>query len=539
MKVKQLRFDAWCLRAVVSELQKLVGMECQNAESLGAVGVALQFWDGSSHWVHIRTHSDRYGMRLGEGPERGERTPWVQTLRRELNRATLVAVKQVGAERVANLVFDRDGIRLTLTAELMGKNSNVILRDDHDRSVAAARWSGKAKSERVLLPGRQFVSYPSSPLLCVTEAKPGDDLRLYAGVSPFVQRLLQEFEFSAVQERLRQVGSGATYIPGYGVTPIPLSPADIKELFGVQTVPKYFDSISQALAASEVTTKEPEVEVARTRLRVQLQRIEHARKSAVTGLTAAKELAGKAGELQELGQLVLAYQGQIKLGDTSVRVFDMAGEERDIPLDPEATAVENANALFEQAKRAKGSEAEVTEQLERLSSELTTVQSLIHLTSIAATERELTDVKKEAEIRNWLQIQIAPQTKPKDRPFEGHAIKELLGPNGYAVFYGENSDANDYLTMRMGKPNDWWLHVRGAPSAHVLVRANNQPDRVPHETLRWAATIAAKHSPSKHSQMVPVDYTLKKYVRRPKGSKPGFVNYTHEKTIHVNPTGKS
>lgn len=87
----------------------------------------------------------------------------------------------------------------------------------------------------------------------------------------------------------------------------------------------------------------------------------------------------------------------------------------------------------------------------------------------------------------------------------------------------------------MAKPNDWWLHVRGAPSAHVVVRTDNQPDRVPRETLEFAAMLAAKKSAAKHSSLVAVDYTLKKYVRKPRGAAPGSVLIEREKTLHVSP----
>ncbi|MBL8049128.1 MAG: NFACT family protein [Chthonomonas sp.] len=531
MKVKRLRFDAWCLRAVVLELQSLVGIECQNAESLGEHGVALQFWDGRPHWVHIRSHPDHYGIRLGAAPPRGERMPWVMTLRRSLNRATLVAVEQIALERLVDLVFDQSGSKYVLTCELMGKNSNIILRDADDRVASAARFTGKSRSERAILPGRAFERYPREPSAMLSRTNPSGP----GGLSPFVQKLLQEYSPEHVLDRLAEVSAKATLVPGFGVTPIPLSTETLQELFGDQVVPKRFNSISEALAEYESAEPEPERESLRHRLRVQLERIEHARATAVRGLEDAADTARRASELQERGNLILAYQGSIQPGDKMLKTYD----EQVIPLNPELTPVENAEAYFLRARKAKHGSDEVNEQLERMRSELVTVRSLITLADQATTDEQLLEVKKEAATRNWLQIQVAPQTKPKDRPFEGHAIKELLAPGGYAVFYGENSDANDFLTMRMGKPNDWWLHVRGAPSTHVLIRANNQPERVPKETLTWAAVIAAKHSPSKHAQMVPVDYTLKRYVRRPKGSKPGFVTYTHEKTIHVNPTGKT
>ncbi len=89
------------------------------------------------------------------------------------------------------------------------------------------------------------------------------------------------------------------------------------------------------------------------------------------------------------------------------------------------------------------------------------------------------------------------------------------------------------MTLRVAKPNDIWLHVRGAVSAHVVIVTKNQPERVQPETLRFAASVAVKNSKSKHSTYVTVDYTLKKYVRRPKGAAKGMAIYTNEKTLNV------
>jgi predicted ribosome quality control (RQC) complex YloA/Tae2 family protein len=77
--------------------------------------------------------------------------------------------------------------------------------------------------------------------------------------------------------------------------------------------------------------------------------------------------------------------------------------------------------------------------------------------------------------------------------------------------------------------------VRAAASAHVIVRTGKRPNAVPPRVIAEAARLAALHSEAKHSSIVAVDYTLKRYVHKPRGSPPGQVVYRNEKTIHVNP----
>jgi len=108
--------------------------------------------------------------------------------------------------------------------------------------------------------------------------------------------------------------------------------------------------------------------------------------------------------------------------------------------------------------------------------------------------------------------------------------------DGWEVLLGENATSNDYLTTRVARPDDWWLHVRAATSAHVVIRTGGHPERVPPAVLREAARITAAHSESKHSSYVPVDYVLRKFVRKPRGSAPGLVTLRGEKTLYVEPT---
>lgn len=235
-----------------------------------------------------------------------------------------------------------------------------------------------------------------------------------------------------------------------------------------------------------------------------------------------------------MGELILAYQGQIKPGDASVEVWDYAGNPLTIPLKPDLSAVENANRYFTKAKRAKERVPQLKEQVSRLELELYDLGKAIFDLDQAETEEAFQKLSDLAAQRRWLQVQTGA-IKKEDRPYAGHRVSEMLGPKGYMVLVGINATANDYLSTKVGKGNDLWFHVRGHTSAHVLVLTGGKPEKVPHEVLRYAAELAAKNSPLKHSQHVPVDYTLKKYVRKPRGSAVGTVVYTNEKTLHVDP----
>jgi len=105
----------------------------------------------------------------------------------------------------------------------------------------------------------------------------------------------------------------------------------------------------------------------------------------------------------------------------------------------------------------------------------------------------------------------------------------------WEILYGENATSNDFLTTRHARPGDLWLHARAVTGAHVLVPGVGSLERLPAEVLREAARLAAAHCEAKHSGVVPVDYTFRRYVRKPRGSAPGAVVYTNERTLHVEP----
>jgi predicted ribosome quality control (RQC) complex YloA/Tae2 family protein len=107
--------------------------------------------------------------------------------------------------------------------------------------------------------------------------------------------------------------------------------------------------------------------------------------------------------------------------------------------------------------------------------------------------------------------------------------------DGWEILHGENATSNDYLTTKVARPDDLWLHVRASASAHVVIRTGGRPDRVPPRVLESAARVAAAHSESKHSGLVPVDYVLRKHVRKPRKSGPGRVTYQNEKTLFIAP----
>ena len=113
-------------------------------------------------------------------------------------------------------------------------------------------------------------------------------------------------------------------------------------------------------------------------------------------------------------------------------------------------------------------------------------------------------------------------------------IIEYELPGGWKVVAGKTDVDNDYLSLKLAKPNDYWFHVRGMPGSHVVLRIGSRevPNR---DTLKQAAAVAAYYSKARHGGVVPVSCTQARYVTKPRGAKPGLVQIRKEITLKVRP----
>ncbi len=107
--------------------------------------------------------------------------------------------------------------------------------------------------------------------------------------------------------------------------------------------------------------------------------------------------------------------------------------------------------------------------------------------------------------------------------------------DGLEILVGRTGRQNDALTFDLARPDDLWLHARGVPGAHVVVRSSG--GEVPEGTLQEAAQLAAYFSASRAATTVPVDWTRRRHVRRIREGLPGLVSYTGERTLQVRPQG--
>lgn len=243
------------------------------------------------------------------------------------------------------------------------------------------------------------------------------------------------------------------------------------------------------------------------------------------------EEAKDADKFRSLGELVTMNLHAIQRGDDVVETIDYYDEEQpiiQIALDPQLTPSQNAQRYFKKYTKYRNSLTIVAEQMERTTEEMAYLESLLQQLESASLS-DIDEIRDELVEQGYMRSREkrgAKKRKPKQP-----ALLCYTSSEGIPIFVGKNNTQNDFLTNKSSAPNDTWLHTKDIPGSHVVIRGTSFGD----VTLEEAAMLAAHYSQAKSSSLVPVDYTLIRYVKKPSGAKPGYVIYDNQKTLFITP----
>ncbi|WP_018132927.1 Rqc2 family fibronectin-binding protein [Effusibacillus pohliae] len=240
--------------------------------------------------------------------------------------------------------------------------------------------------------------------------------------------------------------------------------------------------------------------------------------------------AAEADRYRIWGELLTASLFQLEKGQTEANVVNYFEEdlpEITIPLDPQLSPQENAQAYFKKYNKVKKSIPILEQQIAQTRERIAYLESVLQSLSTADLG-DLEEIREELEQVGVLKAARKPGGKKKPAASQPERFRSS---DGIDIYVGKNNKQNDYLTMKLAHSSDTWLHTKDIPGSHVVIRAKD----VPETTLREAAQLAAYFSKARDSSHVPVDYTLVKNVWKPNGAKPGMVLYEGQKTLYVTP----
>lgn len=266
-----------------------------------------------------------------------------------------------------------------------------------------------------------------------------------------------------------------------------------------------------------------------------VQKIER-RRIAVRGdldkIAQADKIAGQA-------QWLVAEAARAKRGATKLVVTDWSSGEAvqmEVPLDPSKSAREQVDAMFKRAKRLKLGARIAEDRLRQAETQLTAIghaiEAVREATSLAAIDEAARDAKRAAPREVALQgTSSSPGGAKKKTKAAGRTpFRTFLARSGRRLLVGKGAADNDALTLKVARPHDLWLHAKDRTGAHVIVPID-KGQTCPAEDLVDGAHLAAHFSDAREEKVVDVQYTDRRYLRKPKGSPAGFVVVDREKVI--------
>ncbi len=271
----------------------------------------------------------------------------------------------------------------------------------------------------------------------------------------------------------------------------------------------------------------------------------------------------EAARLREEADILLAFQSAAPAHAASVTLPNpFAGEDQPdatvtLTLDPRFSAVENANRRYARYHKLQRATGHIPGQIAANALELLRVEQLATDLDLAETSDEIAHVRRELVEAGYLREKPDARMlrKPsmqgkgsgKGRTKGGKGAKPGAGQrkaeggtplrrqiaDGFIALVGKNSRQNEEVTFHQAASNDLWLHARGVPGAHIIIKSGGRP--VSEAALGEAAALAAYYSQSRAAGTVPVDVTEQRYVRHMKGGGPGMVIYERERTLYAAP----
>ena len=276
-------------------------------------------------------------------------------------------------------------------------------------------------------------------------------------------------------------------------------------------------------------------------------------------LEADAEHTQQAETWRRQAELLSANLHRVQRGQEQLEVEDLytPGARLALSLDPSLAPHENVALLFKRARRAARGHAAVEARLQEARAAADALDARLAALPDAggATAADWPDVLQRAR-DSWKAAlssalaradasklwapggppwQLAPPAEDARRVADAGPGRRFLLEGNWEVRVGRNNAENDELTHRFAAADDVWLHASGVSGSHVVLRMQGRKDNPPREILEAAAAIAARFSQAKHARTVPVLWTRKRYVRKPRGGAAGLATCSHEKTLFVRP----
>ncbi len=485
-------------------------------------------------------------------------------MRKHLQGGRLTGLEQLSGDRVLKLTVENkdelgDTAPRELYLELMGRHSNLTLVKDGRIVDAIRHVSGDMSRVRQALPGLPFVPPPaqdkidpaeltedalaerlsqlSGPLdkalaTCIRGLSPTAAREIAFRATGLHRTELGDLNISELSDvvcalfrRMPQIGQPTAQMgpDGLMVDVLPFPYLSLET--GLQ---KPYPTLSAALDAfyfgrDRRDRMNQKSQALKRLIKTHLERDEKKLALQEEELTASAKME----EYRVAGELLTAQAYLVPRGAETVSLpnfYDPQGGDMEIALDVALTPAQNAQKYFKRYRKARVAQDLAKEQKEKTLREMELLEQALFDLEESETEQDMADVRRALEEGGIVKPAAAKGGKKKQKQPDSAPMR-FLAPDGTEIIVGKNSAQNDRVTGA-AKGTDTWLHAKDMPGSHVIVKS----ERPSPDTLAMALRLAAWYSRGK-GVSVPVDYTLRKHVKKPGGSPAGFVIYTNQKTV--------
>lgn len=567
-----MSLDGFSMSALVRELaDALTGGRIDKINQPNKQSIVLGIRQpGQNLLLYINTNAGNPSAHLIEtAPENPAEPPtFVMLLRKQLETGRIAAVRQEGRDRIIHLDIDviAGGGRIvtrTLTLELIGKYSNIILHEDGIITEALRRIGENTSRVRTVYKGLPYVLPPAQEKCDLLTADTEDILarvraegeaKLFqsligavlgfgpvsakeaaflAGLTPNIPvAQLDDADFAALADALAELRTWmekpapSLRLDENGkvtaMAAFPLSALPKTTLLSYPTVSALMIDADRRLGSYVI----PDRERFRRLVRTELSRAREKYEKLGAEIAAAENAEAQKIAADNLMTYQYNYVDHADDAITVTNIYSETGEALTIPLDRRLSIIQNMQAYYKKYDKLKRAQKLLAVQQDACRANIRHLESIEASLDSSTRLAEIAEIQEELIASGYLHEKMPK--KNKDR--RAHPFS-FTAPDGMTILVGKNNMQNDALTFRIAAPTDLWLHVRDIPGSHVILRTGSAAPS--EETLHLAAQIAAHFSKARGSSTVPVDYTAIRFVKKPSGSVPGFVRFTHEKTLFV------
>ena len=581
-----MSFDSLALHLVTDEFRDtILNGTIRHIEQLNPHSIVLKISQSTkTHYLLISTHSIHARAHLIERPPKGQsRSHFADFLMKHIIRGQITAVEQVGLDRIIKLTIAPTAEVLeaspkSIIAELMGKYSNIILIDEASGNILESiKHIDETMSRyREVLPGLPYTPPPQPdkwhPLkldrdtfVSLVESREIGWRFLFNqidGLSPTLakeiiaragdpstppqlweayQQIVSCFQPSHSRPQVLIEASGSVKQSqsesnnlAEGDKVVAVSALKLSQFPNTES--QFFQTMSEALSAYyDAVTRDEAMQSERNALRQVLNKLSAALERKQVSLRRDLENAEQAEDYRIKGELLTANLHHVERGQTVIEVQNYYAPDLSvlpIELDPQLSPSENAQQYFKRYTKAKRGVSVIYRLIADNEAEQEALQAYVSEVEEVKGLKKLRAIQSEFVQNGWIK-----ETKRQSKQSESAgAFRKYTSPDGFQIYVGRNSKENDLLLRRIASSRDMWLHAKQIHGSHVIIRNPENKPGIPMPTLLKAAQIAAFFSKAQHASYVPVDYTWFRYVVKPKGTASGFVTYTHEKTLYVEPS---